>query len=314
MSGLAHREDRLDAWRGFTAGPILLLPAVVDAPGRVLDVLLGAVVWFLLIDINFVLHQHVHAPFTRHRVHNLVLDWSMSIATGMCAHNWREQHIRRHHAGDDQWGRRLEWAIAAPSAGSAWVYSFGKAWCMFWLPLLGALRLSSVNPGLSLATRLASLVQHVFVLALNVALIVIEPWFYGPFYLFVHVLTTRTDFDNHVGRTGIANSTVHADYNAVRRNFGYHAAHHHAPSAHWTTLPTIHAAISPRLAQGSIEDRRWVGYWTPVLAGRWLKKLVRHGEAERGGASAGEAGMVSSHDRRTPAAEAVGRGHEMEDR
>lgn len=31
-------------------------------------------------------------------------------------------------------------------------------------------------------------------------------------------------------------------------NVGYHTAHHHAPDAHWSELPAVHAALAPRIA------------------------------------------------------------------
>jgi fatty acid desaturase len=61
-----------------------------------------AVITFMLIGkTNYLLHLHIHRPFSRKPVFNLMLDLSMGAVTGMVSSNWRIQHLYGHHCGVD---------------------------------------------------------------------------------------------------------------------------------------------------------------------------------------------------------------------
>ena len=59
-----------------------------------------AIFAFMLIgDTNYLLHLHIHRPFSRKPALNLLFDLSMGATTGMTASNWRMQHLYGHHRG-----------------------------------------------------------------------------------------------------------------------------------------------------------------------------------------------------------------------
>ncbi|MEZ6031987.1 MAG: hypothetical protein R3C17_02775 [Planctomycetaceae bacterium] len=94
---LQHREDFVMFIRSLIAVPVLLIPAVIGLPNGIYGVLCGLCIWFMLNDMNFLLHYHVHCPWTRFSVLNRVVDTLLSLVTGMSAYNWRLTHLFRHH-------------------------------------------------------------------------------------------------------------------------------------------------------------------------------------------------------------------------
>jgi fatty acid desaturase len=112
---LQHPADRVMFLRSALALPILLYPAIAELPGGVAGVMTGLMVWFLLSDMNFLLHQHVHRPWTNSFFVNRMIDLVLSVVTGMSAWNWRLTHLERHHKGDDSWGKGFEREVRRPS-------------------------------------------------------------------------------------------------------------------------------------------------------------------------------------------------------
>lgn len=94
MRVLKHKEDLSNYLRACISLLILLLPAYTGLPDGAYAVVYGVIIWFLLSDMNFLLHQHVHTPLTTSRRQNVVLDWIMSFVTGMCAYNWRGYRLK----------------------------------------------------------------------------------------------------------------------------------------------------------------------------------------------------------------------------
>ena len=278
MNILKHPEDQVNYWRGWTCLPILLLPAVTGMPEGVYGIVYGLLIWFVLNDINFLLHQHVHYPLTRSTRQNAWLDWLMSFTTAMCAYSWRQQHIFRHHMGNDTWGAATRWEYEKPSFLRASIYAVRKGAAMYWYPLVQAINngIAASEPGAINYRR--ALLQHAATNSVVVSLIIIEPSFYLLYYFFVYFFTTRTDYDNHVGcddsEFGFSNNTFNATYNAVRNNFGFHTAHHYYPQAHWTQLPHLHEKLSTKIPPRFTSNDRWTGFWTPPLVIHILKRSL----------------------------------------
>jgi fatty acid desaturase len=187
----------------------------------------------------------------------------------MCAYSWRQQHVFRHHFNNDNWGGASKWEYEKDTFIRSIVYSIRKSAAMYWYPLKEAVVKSHHNPTIGPVNYHAALLQHVATHIVTILLIVIEPCFYIPYYLFVYFFTTKTDYENHVGcdksEYGFSNNTLDLSYNYVRNNFGYHTAHHYYPKAHWTELPALHKKICSKIPSKCISQKIWTGYWTPPL-------------------------------------------------
>ena len=282
---LKHPEDRLNFLRALTAVPILLLPLLTGLPDGWRGLVYGSVIWFLLNDVNFILHQHVHYPLTNLRAVNALLDFLMSCTTGMSAYNWRQHHVLRHHQGDDSWGKAYDWEFKRYSFLGAFTYSLRNIFVMYAYPLFEAIVNGLFKNKREPIDFRAALVEQVVVSAVVWWLIFSEPRFYATYFFLTYFFTGTTDYDNHVGcdesEYGFSNNTVNPAYNWIRNNFGYHTAHHYFPEAHWSRLPELHREIEPHIPGNRIQNVRWTGFLTfPVLL-HLLAKLWRRTPSEQ---------------------------------
>jgi len=85
-----------------------------------------------------------------------------------------------------------------------------------------------------------------------------------PWYALIAVITRYVDYLNHYGCDerspnvyARANNSVNRSFNRGCHNFGYHTAHHLRPTAHWTELPAIHAAIADRIPPTHLTPFSW---------------------------------------------------------
>jgi len=267
---LVHREDLLNAIRGFTAPMLFLFPFYPGLPSGKLF-FAAALLWLALGDINHILHLHVHHPFFRNARLNTILDLCMGMVTGMTATNWRIQHIYGHHRGHD-YAPAKAWEIRRFSVVGAMSYSLRTAWPIFYRPLAEAfrkgMRSNPVRHTLDFRWALIEQCGLVFVVTL---LLVIAPLltlcYVLPWYLLVYVVSRYTDYLNHFGTIGVgfdaANNSLNRFYNRIHCNFGYHSAHHHRPDAHWTALPAIHATIAASIPRKNLKSYNWSGYLMP---------------------------------------------------
>ena len=96
---LPRVRNRADMSQVFNAlaGPfVLMAPLALGLRG---PELLGAwlAVWLYICRHNYILHNHVHHPFTDSKWFNRYLDWSLGFVTAMTAGNWRIMHVHGHH-------------------------------------------------------------------------------------------------------------------------------------------------------------------------------------------------------------------------
>jgi fatty acid desaturase len=267
---LVHREDLLNAIRGFTAPILFLLPFYASIPsGKVFFA--TALLWLALGDINHILHLHVHNPFFRDARINTILDLCMGMVTGMTATNWRIQHIYGHHRGHD-YGPARAWEIRRFSVAGAMSYSLRTAWPIFYRPLAEAFRKGmGRNPIRYPLDFRWALIEQCGLVVVATLLLVIAPMltlcYVLPWYLLVYIVSRYTDYLNHFGTMGngfdAANNCLNRLYNRIRCNFGYHSAHHHRPDAHWTALPAIHETIAASIPRKNLKPYSWSGYLMP---------------------------------------------------
>ncbi len=258
---LVHSLDRLNLLRVITALPIVLIPAVLHLSSDLTGVAIGLIVFFLLNDINFLLHQHVHCPLSPRRWFNEALDVWLGPVTGMTASCWRQHHLLRHHLMNDTWAEGREWELRRRTPVGAISYSVRGAPIVILRPYW-----ESIVRGLVHNERTPIRFCQAFVLqTVNFAIIGVlvwrAAWFYVPYYALIWIFSRRTDYDNHVGCDetpfGFANNALDPRYNWIRNNFGYHTAHHLHPGAHWSQLPRLHEEIAAHIPQERFARMRW---------------------------------------------------------
>lgn len=276
---LRNVADRASFVRAALALPILSIPATIGLPEGWLWPLAALAVWFALADMNFLLHQHVHRPWTRSRAVNLALDLALSATTAMSATNWRASHLRRHHRGDDSWGAGFAWEMRRDSLLGAFSYAARGAPIIVLRPLADAFARGFLTRGPGAAWHRRAFAEQAATLAFAGALIFAVPEFYAPYYFMVLFFTRLTDYENHVGcdatsRFGFSNNSFDPVYNWVRQNFGYHTAHHYYPGAHWTRLPELHAGLAAEIPPERIGVARWTGFKTPPLLAYIARRVL----------------------------------------
>lgn len=251
----------------------LLAPLLLFAPFAT-DLLLGyelayALAAFALIgDTNYLLHLHVHRPFSRIRAFNLLLDLSMGAVTGMTASNWRIQHLYGHHRNVDlpyRGGRRIP---AGYSPGRALACSTTSLWQTFRAPIIESFRKGVLDDVAQPISYRWAFCEQALSIVLLAALALAQPrlalTYLLPWYLLTHFITRYVDYLNHYGCDEgsddpyvRANNSLSRWFNRTTHNFGYHTAHHLRPGAHWTELPAIHAAIADRIPERHLKTFSW---------------------------------------------------------
>ncbi len=251
----------------------MLAPIVLFAPFTI-DLMQGyeiayAVVAFALIgDTNYRLHLHIHRPFSRNSVLNLIFDLSMGAATGMTASNWRIQHLYGHHRGVDlpfRGNSRVEDDYSPARAISCSVMSM---WKTFHSPITEAFRKGVLDDIRSPIRYRWAFCEQMLLILLFASLAVAQPRivlvYLLPWYLLIHFITRYVDYLNHYGCDessanpyARANNSLSRWFNSTTHNFGYHTAHHIRPGAHWTELPSIHAGIAHRIPERHLKAFSW---------------------------------------------------------
>jgi hypothetical protein len=78
---IAHPADRRNVARALAAPLLLFTPFAVDWFAGY-EIVYAIVAFTLIGDTNYLLHLHIHRPFSRKPSFNLVLDLSMAAAPG----------------------------------------------------------------------------------------------------------------------------------------------------------------------------------------------------------------------------------------
>src|SRR5262245_43320408 len=123
---IAHPADRVNVARALLAPAILFTPFVATLrDGYLLPYALFA--FTLIGDTNYILHLHIHRPFTRNRIFNLLLDLSMGAVSGMTSSNWRIQHLYGHHRGLElSYRAATKWELERYSPLRAMAFAVGS--------------------------------------------------------------------------------------------------------------------------------------------------------------------------------------------
>ena len=264
---ILHPADRLNVVRGLVAPLILFSPFWYGFAEGYAPVAI-ALIFALAGDTNYLLHLHIHRPFTGKAWLNLVLDLSMGLTTGMTASNWRIQHRYGHHRGiDAPYRSHRTWEVAEYSALGALSYSIRSIWPTFWQPLVESYEkgvLANVKTPINYRW---AFVEQGALIAFVLALLIWQPamvlLFLIPWYAVIYFISRYVDYLNHYGCAenadlySCANNSLNRTFNRFCQNFGYHTAHHFQPTAHWTQLPGIHRRIAERIPPERLKTFSW---------------------------------------------------------
>lgn len=238
------------------------LPAGYEIPAALL-------IYVLIGDTNYILHLHIHRPFSKSKKVNLLLDMSMGSVTGMVASNWRIQHLYGHHRGDDTKFRgNRTWELEKYSTLRMLSFCSFTLWPTFWQPFIMAFRKGVAANETSPINYRWAFAEHVLLFALVGALALWQPWltfsYLFPLYFLTYFITRYVDYLNHYGcDEGSANKYDHANnclnstFNRFTHNFGYHTAHHLRPGAHWSELPDIYQEVEHLVPEARKKQFSW---------------------------------------------------------
>jgi fatty acid desaturase len=270
---IAHPADRLNAARALAAPFLLFAPFVVDLfAGH--EIVYGVIAFMVIGKTNYLLHLHIHRPFSGKPALNLILDLSMGAVTSMVSSNWRIQHLYGHHRGIDLPYRGGRGSLGNYSSIGAISFSAAALWHTFYWPIVESFRKGILNDiqtpmryrwAFCEQSLLLLLVATLMVWQFRLVLIYLLPW-----YVVTHLLTRYVDYLNHYGCDESsenpylrANNSLSRWFNLTTHNFGYHTAHHMRPGAHWTELPAIHRTIADKIPDRHIKYYSWSGLLMP---------------------------------------------------
>lgn len=264
---LANKADRFNVLRALASPIVLFAPFVTGFP-QGYGGLCFLLIFALIGDANYILHLHTHRPFGTGSRFNLLLDLALGAATAFTASNWRIQHRFGHHCGVDEPFRAATWAMKRFTPLGALDYSLRSIGPTFWHPIAIAFRkgvLDNVKQPINYRWAFAEqALLIVFVLALAVWQPMMVLLYLLPWYVLIALITRYVDYLNHYGCDDRSRNVFERANNSVSRlfnwgcnNFGYHAAHHLKPDAHWTELPAIHAEIEHRIPPERIKTFTW---------------------------------------------------------
>jgi fatty acid desaturase len=268
---LRHAADTVNVIRSLTAPLLFLSPFCFGLAADLQSILIVLVLFTVIGDMNYILHLHVHRPFSTSRWLNLALDLALGLATGMSASNWRIQHVHGHHRGESyRCCRPHDWEIRRYSIAGALSFATRTILPTFFAPLREAYEKGILrNEKMPLDYRWAFF-EQLLLLAAVAGLATVDPrlvlLYVMPWYAAVYFVSRYVDYLNHYGCGGgkydNANNCLSPSFNWMTQNFGYHTAHHLRPGAHWTELPAIHAAIEEFIPTSHMKRFSWS---TPLI-------------------------------------------------
>jgi fatty acid desaturase len=264
---IRHPADRLNVVRSLIAPYLLFAPFAVSAVDGY-EIIYAAIAFVLIGDSNYLLHLHVHRPFSSRPALNLALDLSLGAVTGMTSSNWRIQHVYGHHRGHDLPYRGDRSILKDYSAARAVSFTIMSVWETFASPIVEAFRkgiLADIRTPISYRW---AFFEQMLLLVFVALLVILQPrlvlMYLLPWYILTHFITRYIDYLNHYGcdeRSESpymrANNSLSRWFNLTTHNFGYHTAHHIRPGAHWTELPAIHAGIADRIPERHLKRFSW---------------------------------------------------------
>jgi fatty acid desaturase len=264
---IIHPADRRNVVRAFCAPIVCFFPYFVSFPG-VAEYVYAVVMFLFIGKTNYILHLHIHRPFSTNALLNLALDLSMGSVTGMTGSNWRIQHRYGHHRGLDEPYRGRAWELERYSVLRALSYSVRSIAPTLCSPYAEAFRKGVLRNVRSPINYRWAFCEQTLLLLFVLLLLLLQPRltlsYLLPIYMLTFFISRYVDYLNHYGCSDReanpferANNSLHRSFNSSTHNFGYHTAHHLRPSAHWTELPAIHEQIAHHIPGRCLKSFSW---------------------------------------------------------
>ncbi len=263
-------------------GPFILIGPFFLSLNIGFEIGLWVVVWLCVCRHNYILHNHVHRPFSRSRILNRTIAVLLGFCTGMTAGNWKIAHVHGHHVEDKLdllSGRDFVRYFKIDENGSASNFSalrhaLRTAPLQWIIPVAIMIRQSFRKYHFRRKFYRFYLLEFLFVYSLVLCMFLFDPlkafFYFGIIYSLVYVVGRHVDYVTHVSgdndaRLGFANVCLHPKYNRLLWNFGFHIAHHLQPRAHWTELPNIYHELKAEEHPASVaETVNCFGWFSPA--------------------------------------------------
>jgi Fatty acid desaturase len=268
--------DEVPVVRSLISPLILMFPFYYGPKNLAEHLFVWVLVWTSISKLNYILHNHVHAPMAGGRLLNRWIDLSLGFCTGMTAMSWRITHLHGHHCEHlvrATEGKRAFLPSRAPlthvrhdgylsrfTIGNVIRHCFLTAAPQWWRPVAVAWEKGVRRPKAFSAPYYRWALAEFSIVYMFYALLLLTDPFTTVIYVLlpiflVLVFSRYIDYMTHVGekrgRPSFANNCLSNIYNRLYWNFGHHAVHHIAPTLHWTVLPSAHERLSsifPHLA------------------------------------------------------------------
>jgi fatty acid desaturase len=273
-----YPRDWLNIGSALAAPAVFFYPFYHGVDGPLQLAVYSALLLVWIVDLNYLLHLHVHHPFTTSATFNRILDIVLGAVTGMTSANWRIQHVFGHHRDKDAdyTLASLDGTLRRYTLRGALAYAFGNIAITYWAPFAEAyckgVRDDVRKPIRYREAFIEQVCFALFVAALALWRPGLTVFFLLPWYVMVFAMTRYVDYLNHYGCTdegmNFANNSLSRSFNWRINNFGYHTAHHIDPRAHWTTLPRLHAQIADQIPPARLKTFNWSSALLPYHAWR----------------------------------------------
>jgi fatty acid desaturase len=256
---LRHPADRAQVCLAIAGPGVLIAPFFVSL-STPLEICLWVCVWLAICRHNYILHNHVHRPFTRSKRLNRVIGFMLGFCTGMTVGNWKIAHVHGHHVehlaarlptrGYPRLLRVDETEIFSFAGGIKHALKSAPVQWAWPVCILAKESFRKANP------RRAFYRYYLAEFLLTYSLVGLFVWisplkalcYFGIIYALVYLISRYVDYVTHVSsrspsKYGFANVCKDAKFNAAFWNFGFHVAHHLRPTAHWTELPLLYGEL-----------------------------------------------------------------------
>jgi beta-carotene hydroxylase len=219
---------------------------------------------YFAVSVAVIAHNHNHVPIWKSSVLNHITDYWITLFYGFPAFAWTPTHNKNHHKFNNREG---DYTIT---------YRFSEANNIFTLltypsissyfqqsPILNYLRYLWINKR---QRFFISIFQYV-ALGLFIGITLMMDWRKSLIYVIIpqqfalfsvlifnyiqHVHADENSKYNH-SRNFVSKYT-----NFMLFNNGYHTAHHHKASIHWSQLPQAHKEIAPHIDSNLKEKFIW---------------------------------------------------------
>jgi fatty acid desaturase len=264
-------------------GPFALLAPFFVSLRWEFELTLWLAVWLFVCRHNYILHNHVHRPFTRSRPFNRMLGAMLGFCTGMTAGNWKIAHVHGHHVEHQidalpgrAYVRHFKVDESEAFSNAALVRHVVRTAPLQWaIPLWIMARESCRGRHFRRTFYRYHLREFGLIYGAVFALAVLNPakaaLYFGAVYGLVFVMSRHVDYVTHVAsrsdsRYDFANVCLDPRYNRLLWNFGFHVAHHLEPRAHWTALPAIHRRLDVKedVVTSAVRSVNYFGAFRPV--------------------------------------------------